>query len=386
MTEPIDTQDLPQARPPSLDRSPGAPGRPRPAPGAVPILVATVLGAALAGGAAGEVYKYQDANGRWQFTDRPPPGSGRPVGSPAADDSAARPKGTEAQAENPGALAVGTDTAAEEPGAPAVPPGRDLASMLREKFPRTGPVQECSLAVVKIETAIGNGSGFFVTADGLLLTNRHVVRPPEDWGKKRGEELAKAKAALDQVERQLAIPRDRYTNKEDYDRAKNKLPQATREYRKAKLELDMLQSQAAFKTSFRIQIKDGTTLTADLVAVSANQDLALLQLKGYRTPFIAPLRERILQQTDTVYLIGSPLGVADTITDGIYTGEHDGLLGTNSRIYPGNSGGPMVTSDGYVVGVNTIKITATGDAVREPGLGFAIPIGVALREFPRISR
>jgi S1-C subfamily serine protease len=46
----------------------------------------------------------------------------------------------------------------------------------------------------------------------------------------------------------------------------------------------------------------------------------------------------------------------------------------------------MVTEDGRVVGINTIKITPTGDAVHESGLGFAIPIGVALREFPRISR
>jgi S1-C subfamily serine protease len=62
------------------------------------------------------------------------------------------------------------------------------------------------------------------------------------------------------------------------------------------------------------------------------------------------------------------------------------LLGTDSTILPGNSGGPMVTEDGRVVGINTIKITPSGDAVREPGLGFAIPIGVALREFPRLSR
>jgi S1-C subfamily serine protease len=283
-------------------------------------------------------------------------------------------------------LAVGTKTAADGPGAPAVPPGRDLATGLRDKYKPNSPVQECSLAVVKVETAIGNGSGFFVTADGLLLTNRHVVRPPEDWGKEREEELAKAKAALDQVERQLAIPRERYANKADYDRAKSQLPQASHAYRKAKLELDLLRSQAAIKNTFRIQIKDGTKLTADLVAISASQDLALLQLKGYRTPFIAPLRERALNQAETIYLIGSPLGVADTVSRGVYTGQHGGLLGTDSTILPGNSGGPMVTEDGHVVGINTIKITPTGDAVRESGLGFAIPIGVALREFPRISR
>jgi S1-C subfamily serine protease len=355
-------------------------------------LVALTLCTGLAGGAAGEVYKSQDASGRWQFTDRPPPGSGQPIDRPTAGRPAPAPwpKDDATTASDPDVIVLGRgQEPAGGPGtaaAPIMPPDRDLATGLRDKYQPNSPVQECSLAVVKVETAIGNGSGFFVTADGLLLTNRHVVRPPEDWGKKRKQELAKAKAALDQVERQLAIPRSQYANKADYDRAKSQLPQASQAYRKAKLELDMLQSQAAIKNSFRIQLKDGTKRTADLVAVSASQDLALLQLKGYRTPFIAPLSGRALNQAETVYLIGSPLGVADTISRGIYTGSHGGLLGTDSKILPGNSGGPMVTEDGRVVGVNTIKITPTGDAAHESGLGFAIPIGVALREFPRISR
>lgn len=49
----------------------------------------------------------------------------------------------------------------------------------------------------------------------------------------------------------------------------------------------------------------------------------------------------------------------------------------NAQIYPGNSGGPLVTAQGRVLGINTFK-TLT---LKFEGLGFAIPIETALREF-----
>jgi S1-C subfamily serine protease len=54
-----------------------------------------------------------------------------------------------------------------------------------------------------------------------------------------------------------------------------------------------------------------------------------------------------------------------------------GFIQTNAQIYPGNSGGPLVTADGRVLGINTFKRLTR----KFEGLGFAIPIKVAIDEF-----
>jgi S1-C subfamily serine protease len=317
-----------------------------------------LLLAGIAGSAEAEIYRYQDTDGRWLFSDRPPAGSQGSGAGPQVWGG------------------VGTAEA----------PDRDLLTKLQQKFRPSTPVQECSLAVVKIEATMGTGSGFFVTTDGLILTNRHVVRPPEDWGKEQEGRLEQAKEALDSAKAALAIPRSRYADPTEYDKVAAWYRKNSQEYRRARLERDILRSRSAVQNTFQIQLKDGAKLMAELVAVSDNLDLALLQLNDYRTPSIAPLSGRAMSQGETVYLIGSPLGVADTVSRGVFTGWHEGMLGTDGKILPGNSGGPMVTEDGKAVGVNSIKITAGPNSVLDQGLGFAIPIAAALAEFPVIRQ
>ena len=316
-----------------------------------------LLSLLMACGVQAEVYKYKDADGRWHFTDRPPPGETAPTIDASNDDDA---------------LAV-ADTV----------PYRDLGERMRAKFQPSTPVQESSLAVVKIETELGNGSGFFVSADGLILTNRHVVRPPNDWAKKHEQQLEKMKAGLDHLEQQLQRPRSAYRNTDEYDEGKRIFRTKSREYRIAKRELDMKRYTADLQSSFRIELKDGSKLTARLLDVSSTHDLALLQLDGYRTPALEPLKSRRLEQGEPVYAIGSPLGISDTITKGIYTSQRDGFLVTDARILPGNSGGPLVTEEGEVTGVNVIKVTQLGQPATERGFGLAIPIGIAFEAFPR---
>jgi S1-C subfamily serine protease len=67
----------------------------------------------------------------------------------------------------------------------------------------------------------------------------------------------------------------------------------------------------------------------------------------------------------------------NTVTSGVVSGFRENYIQTNAQIYPGNSGGPLINEKGGVVGVNTLKLVTR----KFEGLGFAIPIGVALAEF-----
>jgi len=95
---------------------------------------------------------------------------------------------------------------------------------------------------------------------------------------------------------------------------------------------------------------------------------------------------------DSVIAIGSPLGLAGTVTSGIVSakdrpvrltgGESDtnaviDALQTDAAVNPGNSGGPLVNAAGAVIGINSAIRTLGGDSSGSIGLGFAIPIDFA---------
>jgi S1-C subfamily serine protease len=403
---------------------------------AVVLLLAGAL-ASVPAAAPGEIYRYRDEQGNWVFTDRPPPermdtvpryppdagprvriealpdvrralpaGAVAPVPAPGEPPPGGRRSGPDtppaavarsagqtlpADARSlhpPGVAATIAAEPASAPVAPAAPPApdlrEDLAARLMQQFSPVTPVETSSLAVVTIHSALGAGSAFFVSDDGLLLTNRHVVRPPPDWAAEEYAALDALGAQLDALEERLALPRDRYSNPHDYDRGRRVLRERSREYRRVKRELEMKRNAALLQRVFEIQLKDGEALAAELVDVSAEYDLALLRVSGCRTPYIFPLLGAGLRQTERVYAIGSPLGIKDTVTAGTYTGRRDGMLVTDARIMPGSSGGPLVTETGAVVGINTWKATAEPDP-QAPGFGLSIPIDIAFREFPDLS-
>jgi len=95
---------------------------------------------------------------------------------------------------------------------------------------------------------------------------------------------------------------------------------------------------------------------------------------------------------DPVIAIGSPLGLAGTVTTGIVSAKNrpvrlqgggsdtDAVIDaiqTDAAVNPGNSGGPLVDATGAVVGINSAIRTLGGDASGSIGLGFAIPITTA---------
>jgi putative serine protease PepD len=85
---------------------------------------------------------------------------------------------------------------------------------------------------------------------------------------------------------------------------------------------------------------------------------------------------------ETVFAVGSPLGLDGTVSAGIVSATdrvEDGrrLIQFSAPISPGNSGGPVVQSDGAVIGVSELKVVASG----AEGLSFAIPTSTVCATF-----
>jgi serine protease Do len=176
-------------------------------------------------------------------------------------------------------------------------------------------VKKIGQAVVQVRTPEGLGSGFFINPDGYLITNFHVI----------------------QGETEISV--------EVYHQDDGELDRDT--YKKVRI-----------------------------VAINKFHDLALLKIEDKNAPkfkYVTLGSSDALSVGDTVFAIGSPLGLERTVTEGILstkTRELEGelYLQTTAQINPGNSGGPLFNLAGEVVGVTNMKITF-GE-----GLGFAIPV------------
>ncbi|MGF1531878.1 MAG: S1C family serine protease [Puniceicoccaceae bacterium] len=125
---------------------------------------------------------------------------------------------------------------------------------------------------------------------------------------------------------------------------------------------------------------------AEILANSPEMDLALLKLdpkKEESFPFV-PIGESVeLTSGDSVFAIGSPLGLERSVSQGIVSLRNRLIssrvyIQTTAEISPGNSGGPLFNRFGEVVGINNMKVVGMG----AEGLGFAIPVEV-LKQFIR---
>jgi serine protease Do len=132
-------------------------------------------------------------------------------------------------------------------------------------------------------------------------------------------------------------------------------------------------------TKVSITLDDGTTLPAKVVGRDARTDLAVLKVDaGHDLPFIQLGDSAKVRPGEWVVAIGNPFGLGGTITAGIVSalgrdigeGPYDQFIQVDAPINKGNSGGPLITQDGKVIGVNTAILSPTGGSV---GIGFAIP-------------
>src|SRR3954465_5572086 len=183
-------------------------------------------------------------------------------------------------------------------------------------------VETVGPAVVKVDAARGGGSGVLFTPDGLILTNSHVV---EQSG------------------------------------------------------------------PLTVVMTDGRSMQADLIGKDADTDLAVIRIDGSALPFATLGDSRGVRVGQIAIAIGNPYGFHHSVTAGVVSalgrslgarwgGLMDDIIQTDAALNPGNSGGPLVTTRGEVIGVNTATILPA------QGLCFAIASNTARFVASRLIR
>jgi serine protease Do len=178
----------------------------------------------------------------------------------------------------------------------------------------------------------GLGSGFIVDADGIVLTNEHVVRN------------------ADQITVTLS----------DGRQMPAKLLGASGTYDLAALKVEGKGLPAA-------RLGDSDDLVVGEWAIAIGN------------PFGYLLNDT--QPTVTAGVVSATRrDIKSEVSD---TGMYKNMIQTDAAINPGNSGGPLVNGDGEVIGINTFIFTQGGGSI---GLGFAIPINLGRRILDEIQR
>jgi len=114
-------------------------------------------------------------------------------------------------------------------------------------------------------------------------------------------------------------------------------------------------------------------LYADVEKSDQQQDLAVLRLKGATVSPLEPASLNTVQNGDDIFTVGSPKSMAYTLTKGIVSNRErtmhgDVFIQIDAAVNDGNSGGPLLNTQGQVIGVNTMKI------IDSEGIALAIPI------------
>ncbi len=133
-----------------------------------------------------------------------------------------------------------------------------------------------------------------------------------------------------------------------------------------------------------VKLPDKREFSAKVVGIDQPTDTAVLKIDAHDLPTVRlgdPSRAGV---GDWVLAIGSPFGFENSVTAGIVSAKSRSLpeegyvpfIQTDVAVNPGNSGGPLLNTQGEVIGINSQIYSRTGGY---QGLSFAIPIDVALK-------
>jgi S1-C subfamily serine protease len=135
-----------------------------------------------------------------------------------------------------------------------------------------------------------------------------------------------------------------------------------------------------------VTLSDGSNHPAELIGFSDLVDIAVIKID---TGGLTPANFASIDDQDVgemVIAVGSPFGIAESVTLGIISGKGRNipattdtipvvdLVQTDAAINPGNSGGPLINIRGEVIGINTLILSPSGASA---GIGFSIPTDTA---------
>ncbi len=128
-----------------------------------------------------------------------------------------------------------------------------------------------------------------------------------------------------------------------------------------------------------VTLSSGEKLTAKVIGTDPRTDIAVLKVEApHPLPYLQLGNSDDVQPGQWVIAIGNPFGLSESVTAGIVSavgrnigsGPYDQFIQVDAPINRGNSGGPLITQDGKVVGMNTAILSPSGGSI---GIGFAIP-------------